>query len=359
MVIAFLNSTFGKPDRIIFHTNQWDLPQQVVKSESEFEALRAIFRRNTNQRIDQILQLNDRSVDIGLRTAVWNQQGGKLLSDFNRITREIATERNMTVYDFDVDAWSTVSHNFTKHSFLYRDMIHPKQIYTARAGEKMLGRQYSSAITFRDALRTNGYTKRFDDPSSNLSTVHLWHGIDIDRIFFVNRFNRSRHADPDEGFISALRLGPYDIRHVASAALCKKTDLGESVPKKFLDRTVFNKTSNNELFFYFQSKLRLVRDKSMADRLGVKGDEIVQMSSEGSYFLSLVELDAPIPAFYDSASDFLIRGKGQREVFLVRNATRISVPSVSVMEALGKTFDDVAVISEDLLDFLPLSDIVL
>ena len=58
----------------------------------------------------------DKSVDFGLRTAVWNLKGGKLLHEFNRVIRDF------TFYDFHPDAWSTVK---------FRDFIH-----TATAGEK-------------------------------------------------------------------------------------------------------------------------------------------------------------------------------------------------------------------------------
>jgi hypothetical protein len=68
----------------------------------ETEALCNTFRMSTMQRIDEILQMIDKSVDFGLRTAVWNLKGGKLLHEFNRVIRDF------TFYDFHPDAWSTV-----------------------------------------------------------------------------------------------------------------------------------------------------------------------------------------------------------------------------------------------------------
>ena len=79
----------------------------------ETEALCNSFRMRTMQRIDEILQMIAKSVYFGLRTAVWNLKGGKLLHEFNRVIRDF------TFYDFHQDAWSTANYDKTMFPHLF------------------------------------------------------------------------------------------------------------------------------------------------------------------------------------------------------------------------------------------------
>jgi hypothetical protein len=94
--------------------------------------------------------------------------------------------------------------------------------------------------------------------------------------------------------------------------------------------------------------------------LGVKADEIVQVSDEDSYYLSLIQTHIPMPLLYNCTSDYFIRKFDQKEVYLVRNATRIYVTRAAVLDSMNKTFDDVIVLEEDEdIDIFPLSNIEL
>ena len=108
---------FGFPNRIILHTIRWDLSRMYesiedmnslkVNSSNWFGYL-SMYENNTNERLDQInsrlhdLRMHpvfgkkanaDKDVEIGLRTAVWSKTGGKILHEFNSLTRDIAHKR--------------------------------------------------------------------------------------------------------------------------------------------------------------------------------------------------------------------------------------------------------------------------
>ena len=121
----------------------------------------------------------DAIVNVGLRTAVWNPEGGPLLHAFNAITRKVAITRNMTLFDLDNDVWGAVGWNYTRHNEIMRDYIHPsryrndfppnilcadvcfcgccflyviKRHFLTLAAEKMLGYVYTSCLSMRGAI---------------------------------------------------------------------------------------------------------------------------------------------------------------------------------------------------------------
>jgi hypothetical protein len=99
-----------------------------------------------NSRLDQIKDIVGSDVDVGFRTAPWVAIGGELLRSFNDITREISVTRNATLYDFDRDMWSSADFDYRKEYILFRDLIHPKPSYTARAAYKMLGIMFTKFL---------------------------------------------------------------------------------------------------------------------------------------------------------------------------------------------------------------------
>ena len=359
--ISLYTSTFGRPDRVIFHTNLWDVNWHTNAytkyfSNLEIALLGDDFRKNLLARIADILLLIDKKTDFGLRTAVWNRSGGELLTEFNRVTRTVAAEENLTLYDFDRDAWSTVHYDYSQHRNIFRDFIHPLYMYTSRAGEKMLGRQYSAAMTFHGTTKTS-YSNHFEGPLSNASIVYLWHDIAMNATFYVNNGNRSRHAAPDEIFISALRLGPFDVQKFMGTSLYRITGLGAPAPS-LVDRTVFNNTISNEVVHYYPGKFRPI-DIDVAIAVGGAVDNIIQLDAANSFWLKSIYFDYPVSKVYLRKTDYLLQRRYEKEIYYVRNATRYFVPNADFLTTINMTFEDVVWISnEQDIGVLPLSKVL-
>jgi len=165
--IELYKKEFGYPDRIIIHTTQWDIQYMYENLTWEYiygnfssnprnwEHLLDRFYRNTNERLDQVYELLKDStvkVDVGLRTAAWEERGGLFLHGMNDAIRKISQIRNVTLYDLDYDIWSITSFNYEYYmeKYLFRDWIHPKDELLAIVGDKLLGRRYSSYLHFKD-----------------------------------------------------------------------------------------------------------------------------------------------------------------------------------------------------------------
>ena len=122
------------------------------------------FTQSVNDRIDQILDLINntrrsaglkKSIDFGLHTAVYNLQGGPMLDGFNDCIRQIAIKRNFTLYDYDNDVHATrgwIRNDNIEETYLLRDWLHPKEVFTAMAGEKMLSNIYSSYFSYNSIV---------------------------------------------------------------------------------------------------------------------------------------------------------------------------------------------------------------
>lgn len=100
------------------------------------------FRKNTLARLDDIKAIVPDAVDIGLHTALTGKESGELLAEFNSVLREIAEERMMTFYDFDLDVYSSAHFNWTDEEYTHRDWIHHHQAYSYPAAQKLLGRRF-------------------------------------------------------------------------------------------------------------------------------------------------------------------------------------------------------------------------
>lgn len=172
--IELYKNEFGYPDRIILHTTQWDIQYMYENLTWEYiygnftsnprnwQELLDRFYRNTNERLDQVYEILKDShvyVDVGLRTAAWEERGGLFLHGLNEAIRKISQIRNVTLYDFDYDIWSISSYNYEYYmeKYLFRDWIHPKDELLAVVGDKLLGRRYSSYLHYKDR---NGSSKQ-------------------------------------------------------------------------------------------------------------------------------------------------------------------------------------------------------
>ena len=344
--ISIYKSLYGLPDRIIYQTVQWDIKQQYSIKNFVFVEAVEKFRLNTIARIGEIMDLVDKSVDVGIRTAPKSSNYPALVQSYNNVIRELAITMNLTLYDYDHDVWSSVNFDRKMEPRLFRDWVHPRYPYTAFASDKMLGRQFTNQISFAKGSRWDGiYNARFDKPIVTSSIVHLWQDKESNVTSFLNSKNASRHRSPNKEFLQAMRLGPADVRTFHGTNLYEETSEGENIPTLFIDGSFLNITVNSttsaQLYHYKNCKLRLVTDHDMIVGLGKTELDITQVDEKNAYWTSMVETDIPVDKQYAVHSDWLLREEGGRSVYLVRNGTRTHMTGVESMAALNKTVDDV------------------
>jgi hypothetical protein len=255
MISKFI-SMHGIPDRVMFHTNQWD--SRCGESDTYWVYKPVdLFRIDTLKRIDQIQRIFDnKNVDIGLRTAAWSVRGGDIIRMYNDIIRNISCEKNLTFYDLSEDLWSSIDHDGTMERCLFRDLIHPLPPYTARLAEKLLENQYTSALKFGSHSEMMKYTKKFDDNSPSSSLIApVWLDDNSNSIYYYNDLNSSWHFMADKSFMKALRYGPKDVRLFDSSTMQKVTreNLARPTPTFFIDGRILNRTSFPQLYHYGSS----------------------------------------------------------------------------------------------------------
>jgi hypothetical protein len=186
---------FPPPDRIVFHTGQWEIHrihtvlqspnstnwalnayrdqshtvQDLENDKVWLEACLTEYERNMNERMQQIQQLATRlsgahPVSFGMRTTVFNPQGstndnsvrgGALVHGFNQIVRRMSAQRAATLYDYDADVWSTVGWEYSAENAqkLLSDSIHPTPVWSRLAVEKYLYWRYMANLLTRDSLK--------------------------------------------------------------------------------------------------------------------------------------------------------------------------------------------------------------
>jgi hypothetical protein len=165
----------GIPDMVLYHSAQWDvnelyyvqgtrhtyshgdydIPLTKPWNDSLIE-----FEGNLNDRITDIQaylatklaqrNLTTDRINVGLRTVVFDGEGGPLIHAFNDVIRKVAWYRNVTLFDIDSDLWGSVDWNFAlEKKDILRDNMHPKPHLTAMIGDKVLGLTYTSYFQLR------------------------------------------------------------------------------------------------------------------------------------------------------------------------------------------------------------------
>jgi hypothetical protein len=135
---------YGVPDRVLLKTVNWDNALQQTKHDaSEVNN----FLVNTAARLLEIESVVGKDVQLGVMTAPQVWYGGSSVPQLNTELRQFAAARNLLMYDFDQDVWSTAGFKYNEEQQLVimrsAHDIHPKPSFSARAGEKILGRLYS------------------------------------------------------------------------------------------------------------------------------------------------------------------------------------------------------------------------
>jgi hypothetical protein len=121
---------FGSNSHGPYYSDKWEMDN------SEYEVRDSSFRTTEGIRIYiEEYGVPDR---VLLKTVNWD----------NALQQtKLAAARNLLIYDFDLDVWSTTGFKYNEEQQLVimrsAHDIHPKPSFSARAGEKILGRLYS------------------------------------------------------------------------------------------------------------------------------------------------------------------------------------------------------------------------
>ena len=326
---------YGNPNRICFHSALWDV-QYLRRSKLSIDATYS--RLTLWSRLIDIFQIfNDTRVDVGIRTAVWFAELGGMLDLYNNEIRRLAAFKNLTFYDMDNDVWSSVGFDRSKERFLFRDAIHPKQLYTARAAAKMMGTLFSNSFLFG---------QNQNEPEAvvyrDLAGVTYFANIE-NRSFHPCAFNRNC-----SNLFKALRLGPEDIRNVPTIDTMNAFTMGESIKEYlFEDRVVFNITLPAAGLFYFvSSTFRPLQSVALLRGLCKTLSDVVEIQARDAFWFSNVALGAPIPDVFSKA-ELLVRFTSSRQIYLMKGGVFYSISGIQEILELNKTFSDVVVLSNE------------
>jgi hypothetical protein len=236
-------SRFGIPDIIVLHTTQWDKKfyyqsNNLVISNSTgpqadlWNQRLQEYESNLNLRIDQVSRIlkqashsiltygASKSYQIILRTAVWNYETGEqnFLDAMNNITRRIAQERKLYLFDYDEDVWTVFHHDRNSHD-VFRDAIHPNPRLSVFAEDKLLGRRYTSSINSN--LHNMSVHKSQDSAALQHHLREQYVNLlqSESNLYFIQRLSPSivgrwfLNQNMIEVVMNKFQLGPNDILH--------------------------------------------------------------------------------------------------------------------------------------------------
>jgi len=215
---------------------------------ARFDASVTEYEANLRERIMQALQLASSSTNalgtkVWLRTQPWNLLQNVLCATINAITRRLATEYGLGLFDFDFWAWDKVDDGAVSgvHSLetsrvesMFADCTHVGPAHSGMAGEVMLDVRYSRWVILPrgegDRPILNG--AYLDD------SVPLWEqgvqvyllalddGRDIstrkqvaENAFLFDPIKLMRHAGLTEKMLLVAKLGTGDVYRVKAAWL--------------------------------------------------------------------------------------------------------------------------------------------
>jgi hypothetical protein len=259
---------FGSPSKVYLQFSRWDLGYltrmklirtKIENNEPNYDDQIQLsrFRFNLHERIDEILNYFFKNQDnsianasnlapsheniVGLRTAAWSESGGDILKFYNNITRQVSDERNLTLFDLDLDLWSIAGFETSVENEhrLFRDWIHPQPYYSYIHGQKLLELQYTRYLRhkctqggrdanayyrqkFLNSLLNSSRTIK-NENSPVLLPDHFPHFLTIrliethESLFYFNDDRLSFHLIPSLSFltgINPLHLGLGDVLRV-------------------------------------------------------------------------------------------------------------------------------------------------
>lgn len=152
---------FGAPDYLYLNYVNWDV-QHINKINKTLIPYSTIwwdyineFEHNNRKRIDQIKSiLQQNQTILALRTSISTKATKEIAMEMNHIVRKLAFEYQLLLYDFELDALSSIHYKRSIEWQLLLDFIHPRGYYTILAAEKMLFHRYSTALIFYNSPNT-------------------------------------------------------------------------------------------------------------------------------------------------------------------------------------------------------------
>ena len=138
---------FHIPDKLLFTTCNWDLAAKKSIKSYETSFTRNTFETNTHRIIALIqkqLGQHVNQVEIGMQTCVLEYLPDSFAQELNDVYRHISLMYpNLTLYDYDKDAWNVVDFEKTIESQMFifhkKHEIHPTGLFPSLAGDKLLG----------------------------------------------------------------------------------------------------------------------------------------------------------------------------------------------------------------------------
>jgi len=169
-----------------------------------------------------------------------------------------------------------------------------------------------------------------------------------ERIFFViaehshdivERNGRANHA-----FQRMMHLGPHDILHLPKDKL-DTIPLGPPVPSALYAtnyRAVLNTTGDGSLWL-IENNLR--RRLPGVDALKYFGFSVQNVTTIATHWIDFFPIGDPVPDIYSENS--LIRFHKAKEVFVVKDGRRHSIPNAGIFFKYGWDFDNVRVVVDE------------
>lgn len=279
LVLRTYIDKFGLPDRIIFHTIQWDKKYYYDSNHGSIQLYeKDLWTRrlkeyefNTNLRLNQIISTikkykvntnkeqfiessspygrvysdsylsngqtgfglrnytETNGVELGLRTAVWNfDWEAGFIDAMNNMTRKIAFERNLLLYDYDQDVWNLREYNRSHMMTLFRDPIHPMKRLSINAADKLLDRMYSNYMIYPRSLEVKASNEgiySMEELIKILQSRRIYLIRSQDHVYFIHKivdYNQTKESfiygrwdvDPSisiPSIAAGLQLGDGDI----------------------------------------------------------------------------------------------------------------------------------------------------
>ncbi len=351
--------TFGVlPDKIYFKSVNWD--SAYTERNGGYEAVD--FRINLLARLAEIeevlkklttkLGLHDNKVVIGLHTAPEVYYGNSIIKGYNNELRNLSQQANMTLYDYDLDVWSSYDfvHNGEGQTYIFRHIvdIHPNHHYTYSAGQKFLDQEFSKFYypngkhpdTNLTEARFLHYTFYSDlmvtvDPSSSTS-IHS--GV----LYYIHRDEISNQVKKWKFHHHELYFyhRGYAAFATVSASILDKVAVGGALPH-ISTSTAYGYISKSGQMMMKHANSNLTSTVSNVSYFSLFGiNETNMYRNVDDFWFRAIGPDGEIPDIY-YRDKLLVRQHIEKQVYFKEGMTLRPINSVQIFYKYGFDFDDV------------------
>ena len=385
--LEIYSQAYGTPTRVLMSFASWDahyILREKIESnrwgdESWLQLQVQTHKLRLKERLQEVQTMLP-DADVGLRTAVETLSGKPIVSVYNMGIRNLAKELNITMFDFDFDFWSGVNpmYDHSVEYMYFRDHIHPKQIYTALAGNKMVGMQYSSSMIFRDIAQnlqesdpkmqfyfiTSEDRAHYDIPAN--------HDTIVKNLYYRSPRTGLLYGNVTPCLASVLKLSlKADVLFVSSDVIDNFTK-GYDVPSYLCKCKLFEVAEfKSELNVYYTTKninvshiirhnndIRKIKFPLIAEGLqDIHGMCPFSTNDIDVFFPPIAwgsDLSEKLPFRPGQMQNLLIQYHKERTVYVVQNRRRHILNGIENLYEIHKSFDDVNMLLErDDLDLIP------